>query len=432
MLTDKLAAMHSFEAIKYVLDGIELHDLQCVDVMKMLASERAIVSYVTGLGKTVLAAAVMRLLWNEDPTRKFIFLGKFDQLSQTPEKLEKMCGRKVIASYASAKSIKNIFDAQYENYSVLFLTHETLRKNTIMNDLFAHRKEYCGIFIDEAHELSNTGFAETASILAGMTRQFRFCYALTATPIVASVRQMAKLANIIDPIKFPNVLKLERSLTNGTYQIENEPCFFINRTREEFESEAHYNGIVEWVEPLPHQKMPCGGNRLFSLCKGDGAYPQVEALVRLIKKRSGQRGLVYVNQHEVRAWILPFLNEAGIKYACINGKTSLKERERIMREFNEEKVLDVVITSVTAALDLDCDFVIFYEFTVEVKQMIGRAHRGLGDKELDVIFVITNDTAEIDYFYENVYAVSKVVKQILHQNCNELDDVDRELQSVKN
>ena len=167
---------------------------------------------------------------------------------------------------------------------------------------------------------------------------------------------------------------------------------------------------------------------MFELCKGDGAIPQVRKLVEVIKDREGKRGLVYVNQHSVRQWILPFLDEAGIKYACVNGNTKMKERAEIMRQFNEEKSLDVVVTSVTTALDLDCDFVVFYEFTVEVKQMIGRAHRGLGNKDLDVIFIITTDTCEIDYFYDNIFSISMEVKSLLHQDFSELEDVDAIIQ----
>ena len=41
-LEKQLASMQSFEAIRYVLNDIELHDLQCIDIMKMLASKRSI------------------------------------------------------------------------------------------------------------------------------------------------------------------------------------------------------------------------------------------------------------------------------------------------------------------------------------------------------------------------------------------------------
>lgn len=430
-LEEQLASMSSFEAIKDVLHDVHLHDLQCIDIMKMLAAEKAIISYPTGVGKTLMAVAIMRLLSNEDVTRKFLFFGKKDQINQTPAKIEKLCGMPVLATTSAEKDIVHFFQNHCEQYKVLFLTHEAFRNDILMNYLFKHRDEYCGVFIDEAHELSNVGYAAAASVVSGMLRQFRYAYAMTATPIVTSISQLAKLAYIVDQQRFPNPKKLEYSLKRGTFSIEEEPCFFINRTREEFGSRTDYHGIVSLVEPLPHQLIECGGNRLFELCKGDGAYPQVERLIQEITSRKGKRGLIYVNQHSVREWVLPFLDTAGIKYACINGKTNMTTRAEILRQFNEEKSLDVIITSVTAALDLDCDFVIFYEFTVEIKQMIGRAHRGLGDKEMDIIFIITDRSAEIDYFYDNVFRASMLVKEILGHKCDELEQINEELQNAE-
>lgn len=430
-IEESLCKMNSFDAIKYVLNDIELHPLQCIDVMRMLYSKRAIVVYDTGLGKTVLAAAVMKLLWREDPHRKFIFIGMHDQLVQTPEKLERMCGRKVIATSGAAKDIANLQKSNFENYSVLFITHEALLSDNLMNVLFRVRDNYNGIFIDEAHELNNTGYARSATILAGMVRQFEYCYALTATPIISSVSQLAKLANIVDSAQFPSAKKFEREVTRGVYDIIEHKLFFINRTRQEFddgESEPTiYNAVTEFVEPLPHQRNISNDSMIFQICKGEGAYPQVERLVKVIKDRSTQRGLIYIHHHEVREWVLKFLDEAGISYECINGTTSVSERARIMHEFNDLKQYDVIITSVTTAVDLDCDYVVFYEFTVKIKQMIGRAHRGLTGKTLDVVFIITDDSKEIDYFYNNIYKISMFIQSIMHHDYTEVEQVDYDI-----
>lgn len=135
-----------------------------------------------------------------------------------------------------------------------------------------------------------------------------------------------------------------------------------------------------------------------------------------------------MNQHSIRNWILPFLDKEGIKYSCINGNTPGDERQRIMKQFNEEKSLDVIITSVTTAIDLDCDYVIFYEFTVNVKQMIGRAHRGLGDKDLDIVYIITEDSDEVDYFMNNIWARCEMIRDVLGQDYSEMEDVERDIE----
>lgn len=424
-LENALCVMQSFKAIKNVLHGYTLHDLQCIDVMKMLASEKCIVCYDTGTGKTLLAAAFLRLLWNEDPTRKFIMFVKKDQLVQTPSKLENACGRKVIATPADAKSLDKLFQDNYQDYSVLMVTHDCILNDRLMNDLFKHRSEYSGVIVDEAHELSHKNFARGATILASLLANYRFRVALTATPLTTKISQLSSLSTMISPEKFPNSNKLYRALKNGTFDIADEPCFFIERKGTDFGGKRDYRGSIEWVEPLPHQKVTLSGAQLFQVCKGDGAYPQVKKLVELLSnyRNEGKRGLVYINQHTIREWVLPFLHE--FRYACINGHTKATERTAIMDSFNTKKDLDVVITSVTTAVDLDCDFVIFYEFTSSVKQMIGRAHRGLGDKSMDVIFIVTDDTGEVDYFLDNVLAHSKLLRDVLHKEIPEMEGAEQ-------
>lgn len=424
----ELHDMTSFEAIKYVLNGIELHDLQCIDVMRMIHSKRAIVIYPTGKGKTFLASAAMTLLCNEDPKRKFIMLVKKDQLIQTPEKIFKATGKYVLSTSADKRDLQKALARGLDSCSILMITHDCISNTNFLRELYKVKDSFCGIIIDEAHEMNNVQVASSASMLGSLVTQFEYCWALTATPIVTDIMQLAKLACVVDSERFKDFGKLKRIIDCDPDVIVNNRDFFIKRNVEEFGCELICNGIPIFVEPQPEQQdTSLGGNQLELVCKGPGAENQVKALVRTLKLYGDKRGLIYVNQHAVRGWILPFLDDAGIKYACINGATSAKDRTVIMHKFNVEKSLDVVITSVTTAIDLDCDFVIFYEFTVDVKQMIGRAYRGLGDKVLDVLFVITDDSNEVDYFCRSILARSLMIRRILGINCEEVSMIADEL-----
>lgn len=429
----QLLSMQSFQAIRYVLNDIELHDIQCIDIMKMLYMQRCLVVYDTGLGKTLLTAAFIKLLCNEDPTRKFIMFVKKDQLIQTPKKLQDACGKTVLASSAEAKSLNELIDVvRIDTATVLMLTHTCLQNERIMNELFQYKDKFYGLIIDEAHELNNFNRTNSGGMLEAICNSFQCCIALTATPITTNALQLAKLAHMVDSKRYPDYNKLKRNLVHGNYDITNDPLFFISRDGSDFGSVRDYRGFIEWVDPMPGQSLMCGGADLMKLCKGEGAVNQANALVNLIKSRKAKRGLVYINQHAVREWVLPFLDSAGIKYDCINGHTKGAEREFIMNKFNIEQSLDVVITSVTTAVDLDCDYVIFYEFTPLLKQMIGRAHRGLGDKHLDIIFMLTKDSCEIDYFIDHVVAKSLLAKQILHKDYSEIEDAYNRLQEYEN
>lgn len=421
-----LCQMQSFDAIQHVLNGIELHPLQCIDVMKAIAKKRSIIVYDTGCGKTLVASAIMQLLWNENPSRKFIMFVKKDQLVQTPLKVESATGRRCIASAADAKSLKRILREQYTDADVLMLTHDCLHSEKFLTELYEVKDMYCGIIIDEAHELSNYNHATSSAMLSAMVQSFEYCWALTATPITTKLNQLAKLASIVDSEHFGNFNSFQNYISRDPERIKEFPSFLIIRGGRDFGGKRDYRGRVRWVNIMPHQKIASkGAAATMAKYKGDGAYNQAIALIDEIQSYKNKRGLVYINQHAIREWVLPFLDQVGIKYRCINGNTKVAERIEIMHEFNELKSLDVVITSVTTAVDLDCDYVIFYEFTVNVKQMIGRAHRGLGDKVLDIIYIITDDSEEIDYFMNNIWARCEMIRDVLGQDFSEMEDVER-------
>ena len=86
-----------------------------------------------------------------------------------------------------------------------------------------------------------------------------------------------------------------------------------------------------------------------------------------------------------------------------------------MSRFNdpEDTSIDVVLLSVTTAVDLDCEYVVFYEFTVDVKQLMGRAHRGVENKVVQVYFLLTKGTGEVQYFIDNIYNKCELFARIL-------------------
>lgn len=219
---------------------------------------------------------------------------------------------------------------------------------------------------------------------------------------------------------------LQMSFQYNYYGISDDPCFFVSRNAAAFGRVTAPKGIIVWIDPMPYQ-IEAEYSELSDLCKGEGATEQAEALAQLIQFNQGKRGLVYINRHKVREWVLPFLDKAGISYRCINGRTPNDEREEILKEFNEDKSVDIIITSVTEALDLDCDYVIFYEFTSNIKQMIGRAQRGFTDKNLFVFYMITDKTKEVDYFYNNIYKHCEVASYVLRKDYSEVLDLEDEL-----
>lgn len=415
-LENKLVQLNSYKAIRGVLKNETLKDLQCVDILKALYRKRSIIVYSTGMGKTFIASAIIKMLLNEDPDKKFLILIKNTQLEQTPAKMFSLLGLQYVVSTGEAESVRNTLEnGRFKSVPITFLTHSCLESEKALKVLVKEKHFFDALIIDEAHCLNNFTASNSGSVLAGLSKCYEYVIALTATPIRSNIGQFSKLAHIIDPVNYPDIKKLSRALSSGRFDFSSDPCFVINRNRAEFGTVEKLLAIPVMIQPMPEQRFAVGTD-LFKVCKGDGAIRQAETLVNVILERinHGEKGLVYVNMHAIREWIEPFLSNAGIKYACINGRIhDRSERARILQEFNEENAYDVIITSITESLDLDCEYVIFYEFTLDVDQMIGRAYRGFDDKELKVYFLITEDSGEVDYFYNNILPRSMLIQKIL-------------------
>lgn len=425
-LEEKLCSMKSCESASRVLNGISLISLQTVDVLKALYRRNSIIMYDTGMGKTYIASAYIRMLLNKYPDWHFLMFVKKGQLEQTPDEMAKCIGINVAICTGDKKVAQKImFNNEFLNYRLLLLTHDALRNTDIMKKLLEYKGFFKALVIDEAHNLNDAKSSARGAMFKALCKRFEYKLALTATPIVSAPEQLARLANILDERSYPDADILTRQLAKGQFCFENDPCFFIERTRADFGFESEIIGHSILVEAMSHQ-INCSGNNLMNICKGRGAVNQAKKLIDFIKEKGTDKGLVYIRHHATREWVLPFLDEAGIKYACINGETSSIERRRIMDEFNNKKELKIVITSLEESINLDCSWVMFYEFTLNVAQVIGRAYRGLYSKVLDVYFMFTADTGEWDYFQRHVLSRAVMIKEIVAKSYDAVFDVAKQ------
>lgn len=418
VLEKQVASLDSYDAIDSILQGRVMHPLQCVDALKLIAGKHALLLNDTGTGKTTLMCAVMMLLWREDPSRKFLVLVMKDQLVQTPAEFQALTGKVVVSSASDAKSVKELLNKPLDYCNVIMLTHECLRSQLVMEEVYKRRESITGVFIDEAHKLNNFTDSGTGEVVRSFCKAFEYCWGLTATPIVTKVEQLARLASIVMPDKFPSAAKLTRALKNGSFDIEDEPCRFVNRLHSDFGCECDYKGGVFYIEPTLEQQTKYNSLE----CKDVGNENCRQALVSVLEALRGYRGLVYVRRHKVRKWLMEELNKIeGIRFAEANGMTSKKDKELVMRQFNEEKSVDVVVSSLTTSINLDSDFVVFYEYPPDYKQMIGRTHRGFNDKHLEVVFMVVRNSAEEEFFANNVVGRAVVAQSIAHKEYKELD-----------
>lgn len=426
---NKISNLKSAHAIRNILNGYVLEDFQCVDVLTALARKESIIGHDTGMGKTLIASAIIKALHNENPERKSLVVVKRNQFEQTPKKIREATGLKVIAISSSDNDLRNkMYNAKFLQYDVVMISAEVLNDVLSIGLLHRARKYFTCMIIDELHEFTNFNEADRAFMLEAMLGCMEYKIGLTATPMTTNLEQFTRALAMLDRETYADYRKTKSLLSKGQLDLEQEDKgIYIRRTRTGLGIANDYVTHVHKTSPHGHQ-IGASGINMFNITKGEGANNQVRELIRIINSELG-KGLVYIRHHAIRRFVERELQKEGIAYATINGLVNGKERGEIMKAFNEgkEDAPKVVLTSVTTSLDLDCDFVIFYEFTVDAKQMIGRAERGLVPKTINIHFIFVEETDEMNYFLENIYKRSIVVQQVLRRNYNELIRVGDEL-----
>lgn len=405
-LPDDLDNLKSYDAIKSIIDP-PLTDNQSVDLLKALLFKRTAILYSTGLGKTYLATAFVKALMNKKGNTKTLMFVLKSQEDETPRKIKNISGLRTKMFTGETRPLLNSSDI--DNNDVIMMSHSCLTSLDHMDNLLAYINKFDCLIIDEVHKLTNFETSISGFMLYSIAYSFEYVLALTATPITTDLEQFARLLKLVVPNQTGNFRKLGSSLKRSglgalTSSLHDN---YIVRERDI----SHHNGIADFIKPMPHQ-VGADGRDLFKITKGPGAYKQANRVFELINERRPRKGIIYANITEIREFLLEELKKRGVKVEGIFGNTKKEDRARILEKFNNNG-LETLIINTKESLDMNSDYVIFYEYTPHVKQVIGRAERGFNMKPLDVIWMFTEDTGEWDSFIRNQYNISQDIQEIL-------------------
>lgn len=413
--------MRTFRCLENILPDVEIPEFQNMGICQALLNKKMLLGFDTGTGKTFTYAVIVRGLLNRNPEKKHIFVIIHDSIEQAPSDLSALTAVPV-AAFTGERGEAGRLTALWESNSIFVMTYESFRNPSIVLFLYKHLMEIESFVIDEAHHCANWDTSDTAFMIRSLCHYIPFVEELSATPATRESQQFYRLINIIDRTVSPR-----RDESNyGAYQNRYLP---VNRS--DYDIKGNYKSTLEVVTPMAHQVGNIHGD-VFRVVKGPGAVNQVERLVQVVldRRRQGKSIIVYVHLHAVREWIEEHFKGAGISFVSLTGRiTKQEERKKMLERFGNREI-DVLITSVSESLNIDADVVIFYEFTTKIKQVMGRAHRGLTGKELELIFILTKDTAEIDFFQKYIYKRSLTLQRILRKDYSEFIQIGSQLKTM--
>lgn len=400
----------SFTAFTHICKGYEAAPFQAVSVLLWLYKRKGLFRFDPGMGKTYASALAITALSNKEPDTKVIFLIKKSQITQTANDIRLYTRKRVVTCTGEKAQIERLNSTNPDNYDVLMLTHEALQSDKMGFILAALMPHFNMCVVDEAQFMTNSTESDRITVLAAICKRLPYVAFLTATPFISKSKQFASLLHLMDCDTFPRTDLLSKSLDKGGRPDLLNPFSIYSYDRKSEGIENTYNVFVDWVDPHDFQK-EASGNHLLRTLRGEGSYNQLEAMKAVLRKQAlaKKKGIVYIYYHDTREWVLQHLDDLGLRYDCIHGETPQAERDRVQREFQDGE-LDVVITSVTTSINLDCDYIYFYQYTLEIKQIVGRGERGLNPKVLELYFQFTRHTGDAQFFLDNVYMLSQKVR----------------------
>ena len=413
--------IRSIQCLENVIPGIELSEFQNIGVQKMLLNKHMLLAFDTGLGKTYTYSVMVRALLNRNPEKKHIFVIIHDSMEQAKRDVSNLVAAPVEAFSAVFSELGRLA-RMWDRLSVVLVTYECFSDMEFIKFLYEHIEEVESFVTDEAHHAANWDSSNIAFIIRALCQFVPYRSELSATPITSDSKQYYRLMNVLDRSLSPR----KDETFAGKY---NDRYYAVNRG--DYDLKGSYKTTVEIITPLPSQIGAIHGS-IFKVLKGTGAIPQVDALTRILKSRlrEGKQCIVYVNFHDSREWIEQHLNAEHIGFVALHGRVVKSlERKAILESFSRREV-QVLLTSVSESLNIDADVVIFYEFTTKLKQVMGRAHRGLDGKTLELVFMLTRDTMEINYFLKYIYSRSVTIQKLLGKDYSEFISVGESIKKM--
>ena len=378
-----------------------------------------------GLGKTIQTIAF--LLSNKD--KKSIVITPTALIYNWKNELEKFAPTLKVGLLHAAKSEREKILDNIDNYDVILTTYTTYK-----NDIDKYKNinfDYC--IIDEAQNIKNPDAIITKAI-KNVNAKVKF--ALTGTPIENNLMELWSIFDFIMPGYLYNKSKFKSIFVNNDkniIELKNliKP-FILRRTKKEVitelpdkieqkiiidlekEHKRAYKGYVNLITRKIKENNQDNITvfsyltKLRQLCLSpelmvknyQGKNSKLDVLINIINDSSDEKILVFSQFTKVLEVIGKRLNEENISYSYLDGKTSAKDRVKLVEEFNtnNNKVFLISLKAGGTGLNLtSANIVVHFDpwWNPAVEdQASDRAHR-IGQKHSVKIYkMVTEDSIE--------------------------------------
>jgi superfamily II DNA or RNA helicase len=431
---------------------MRLKGIQSKVVRHMDNHRSLLVIHGTGCGKTLTAITTSQCYLDRYPQRSVVFVGPASLLANF---------KKEMKNYG----VRN--PEKYELYSYDAVLNKT-RKNRPL------RLNNKMLIVDEAHNMRNIKGRKTKEIMR-IAFESQKCLLLTATPFVNYITDFMPLINMLHGRMIIGTRRqfedgeVEQAIRNNELSNDN-----MNILRELLRGRIDYVGCTDGpdfprridhimnvpmsmnyyrrYEALIHGENVLGmlfrnprrflnGYRRAVNIAGNGEYfsRKIEASIPIIRRG---KTVIYTNwlQYGVDP-ITSVLQNEGISYRIFSGSVNKKAREKIVKEFNDDRFSTLIITSAGGeGIDLKgVRSIIVMEppwNDAGLQQVVGRAiryrshvHLPPSEREVDVYFMKSTHPEEMRT-PESVMSGDVELYQIIREKRVKNDIIKQLLQQI--
>ena len=465
MLIDYLVKENKIPLLEHILKSPMREGVRAgIGVAFGLISKATLFTQEMGIGKTFLAMGLIEGILRMDWSKKVIFCGTNDKLSEYynlfRENLSPEWG--IAVTTAGQSDVMQSFKQLDSDARILICTHSVWDKGYEFHKQLIPRLDQFQCFIlDEGGMLLKNSDNYAYRMMVEFVPKMKYRYILNATPIekdLALLINQCRVLGIPIPSKgrlyaqYGNIGEDEYKWIFGNLKELSEQLKYhvFNVSRKHVESAGKINYILDTkllrVTKFLSEYMREDNVRsvrfpfLYPEAFTPEIYPSLRTLLKVCTEgvSQGDKLLVYVRNVEPKKYMKWYLEQMGLRVGIYDGShTVTKEQKDYVEEMFNQGQYDVLLTNKIYGLSLKtANHVVMYDLPPNFYQYIYRAIRDLNDKDLKVtpiIYDFENDYETIkeelnSERYQNEFSdrgfdlVNQIYKQLQHKVRNKLYD----------
>ncbi|GKU26079.1 SNF2 helicase associated domain-containing protein [Clostridium folliculivorans] len=426
-----------------------------------------------GLGKTLQTIAFLSSLQMNEPS---LIIVPSSLVYNWKDEFEKFAPDMKVAVVQGDKRFRETILNEYKQYDVIVTSYALLRRDIELYE----DKEFSVCIIDEAQNIKNYNSQNAKSVkkIIAVTR-----FALTGTPIENNLGDLWSIFDFVMPSYLMNKMNFStryeapimKDRDTGALEELNRKIkpFILRRSKnmvlEQLPPKIEYSISVDMIDKqkkiyaayskaalrefekqgidVPKIKVLGALTRLRQICSDPsvlvegykGQNGKLEALMNIIENAKGnsKKVLVFSSFTTVLKNIALHLEDNYIDYLYLDGDTEIRDRTKLVKEFNNGDSVVFLISLKAGGTGLNitgAEVVVHYDPwwnpAIE-EQATDRAHRIGQLNTVEVIKLITRGTIE-ERVYDLQRRKKKVIEKIIGEDINEYNALkDMSLENIK-